>query len=94
MSNESTASPKIEDESRTETRAVSSGPLLIRLSPTAVVLARLLNVSRNGFCIAHDHGGLSVGQEVRARPPWGDVPARVVWVRKVDGEILTGFRTD
>ncbi len=94
MSNGGTASPEIEHESRTETRVVSSGPLLIRLSPTAVVLGHLLNVSCNGFCIGHDYEGLSVGQEVRARPPWGDVPARVVWVGKLDGETLTGFRTD
>ncbi len=79
---------------RRQERSVTTGPLLIGISPTETVVGRLLNVSRYGFCIAHTHDKFEIGQEVRARPPWGDVPARVVWVGTQEGEILTGFRTD
>ncbi len=79
---------------RTEERSLATGPLLIKLSAIESMLGRLVNVSRHGFCIAHDHADLSVGQEVRARSPWADVPARVVWIDHQDGELLTGFRTD
>jgi hypothetical protein len=79
---------------RKEERSISSDPLLISLSSTATVLARLLNVSRNGFCITHQYPAFVVGQEVRARAPWADVPARVVWVGEQNGAMVTGFRTD
>ncbi len=92
MINRGSVVPEI--ERRTEVRCVSAGQLLITVSSTEVVLGRLLNVSRHGFCITHNHPGFRIGQEVRARAPWADVPARVVWVGAQEDEILTGFRTD
>ncbi len=79
---------------RTEERSPSTGPLLVRISPTRIVLGRLHDVSRHGFCIAHDYAEFYLGQEVRARSPWADIPARVVWIDHHDDEIMTGFRTD
>ncbi len=79
---------------RMEERSPATAPLLIKLSAIEIVLGRLVNVSRHGFCIAHNHADFSIGQVVRARSPWADVPARVVWIDNHNGELLTGFRTD
>ncbi len=73
----------------------ASGELLIEVTAGGdLVRGQLLDVSRHGFAIRHDHAGFLPGQQVNVVYQWGKVKARVVWTGEREGGMASGFRTD
>ena len=81
------------DDRRREPRAAARGEVELFLDHASgdSVVARLLDVSANGFRAAHDCADLHTGLEVEFQHPHGSGRARIMWNRVVEGRWETGF---
>ncbi|HEX6467003.1 MAG TPA: PilZ domain-containing protein [Terriglobales bacterium] len=84
--------PDLRPERRREKRHSTSGEVLLTFQESGVsVPGELMDVSRGGFRIKHQHLEVSLGDVVRIRLPEGEKEARVAWNRRLGGEVESGF---
>jgi len=70
---------------RAEERKPSNGTVqLFRQGSADPIPAKLVDSSGHGFRVRLDSGELKPGERVRLRYRWGEVIARVVWLRKAE----------
>lgn len=85
-------SPDLRPERRREKRHSTSGEVRLTFMETGVsVPGELMDVSRGGFRIKHKHLEVSLGDVVRIHLPEGNKKVRVVWNRRLGGEVESGF---
>lgn len=82
------------NEKRREIRQPAEGPVLVNFSnPQPIeVLGELVDVSPNGFRMAHANQSLQSGQLVGFSHSSAIGTARVMWNRIMDHRVETGFR--
>ncbi len=87
-------SPEIQiSEKRRESRRRTQGMVQVRFSnprPTKV-RGRLIDISSNGFRMAHDETSLAAGIIVDFSHSEGSGRARAMWNRIIEGRVETGF---
>lgn len=80
-------------ENRREERVVCQGDVQLYFDDSGKEsLAKLLDVSSNGFRATHTHPDLRPGREVRFQHLFFVGKARVVWTNEVAGLTQSGFQ--
>jgi hypothetical protein len=80
-------------EGRSEPRVICDGDVhLYRVDGDQQLLARLLDVSNNGFRAMHSTPDLPPGREFQFRHRFFVGRARVVWTRAIAGHTESGFQ--
>jgi hypothetical protein len=80
-------------EQRRETRRMAQGAVMVRFDTPQpfVIHGRLVDVSANGFRMAHEFRNLEAGQMVDFSHGEAAGKARVVWNRITSQRVETGF---
>ena len=78
-------------DSRREVRAYGGGE--VWLFPPGIpgyVIGRLLDVSENGFRVAHNYEGIAPGRDVGFKHRFSQGVARVAWTQRLRGHMECG----
>ena len=78
---------------RSEARVICSGEVQLQLKGSeSAVIAKLVDVSTNGFRATHQNADFEPGQVVRFQSIFFAGHARVVWTQERVGQVHSGFQ--
>ena len=78
-------------EFRRETRVSIQGEVLLYPQDlTGYIVGQLLDVSKNGFRVAHNYESMPPGREVGFKHRFSQGTARVAWTLRIGGHIECG----